>query len=412
MRFWKASVAGLLTLAGIALSAHAQIPTAPPIPGAAASGVGTSAISSAAGAAQPKTLWSFFGITKANCAICKEKFCASNLGMMVNNMMGPVGAISGGMLGSCCPTVPTAKQLQDIANGPGGPNGAAAVAAKIKASEADAKARVAAVEYLGTVDCRRWPEASKALVAALRGDQNECVRYAAARVLNNGCCCTKETIAALKDTIASEPADKLPVETSDRVRAAAMVALSRCQFLNPETIEVEQERESAPPPPPTPAREGTAMNGTSDPGVTVAGANSLDPDVRLSAHIAKIRRKPAREILAEARRELEIARRSGPPATLTTGNRSLLDVLARSRRNGNEAQASVAPPVYAAPPIAVPPPAYPPTPAPAATYPPTNIEDPQVRSSGYQMPAGSPTPPRRSSGSLSEVFRRARTPGR
>src|SRR5437016_1696634 len=79
---------------------------------------------------------------------------------------------------------------------------AAAAAAKIKADEAAAKARVAAVEYLGTVDCHYWPDATDALIMALRADRNECVRFAAASVLNSGCCCNKKTIEALNITVA------------------------------------------------------------------------------------------------------------------------------------------------------------------------------------------------------------------
>src|SRR4029077_9880407 len=139
------------------------------------------------------------------------------------------------------------------------PGGAAATAAKIKTSEADAKARVAAVEYLGTVDCTRWKEATKALVNALRADPNECVRYAAARVLNSGCCCNKDTIEALKICVAGEDKDGNPPETSPRVKAAAFNALQNCLTRVPEVLPdeikpIERERGPAIPLEPLPGQ--------------------------------------------------------------------------------------------------------------------------------------------------------------
>ena len=90
-----------------------------------------------------------------------------------------MGSMTGGFIPSICPPIEcgasrgTRRRRQ--------PGSAAATAAAIQASEADAKARVAAIEYLGTVDCSRWPEAKKALINGLRQDPNECVRFAAAR---------------------------------------------------------------------------------------------------------------------------------------------------------------------------------------------------------------------------------------
>ena len=112
--------------------------------------------------------------------------------------------------------------------------GAAATAAKIQASEADAKARVAAVEYLGTVDCTRWKEATTAFNNALRADPNECVRYAAARVLNSGCCCNKQTIEVLLRSASPAKHRRQSPETSPRVKAAAFNALQNCLTRVPE----------------------------------------------------------------------------------------------------------------------------------------------------------------------------------
>jgi len=101
-------------------------------------------------------------------------------------------------------------------------------AQKIKADEAQAKARRAAIKYLGTVDCHYFPEAEKALIGGLLNDRNECVRLEAALALGHGCCCTKKTIEALQVTVSGSNKLGNPGETSERVKAAAFAALQRC----------------------------------------------------------------------------------------------------------------------------------------------------------------------------------------
>ena len=68
--------------------------------------------------------------------------CNAPCGQMLNSMgTGPVAGLTGGFLPSLCPPAPNASQIAALQQQPGG---AAAAAAQIKASEADAKARVAA----------------------------------------------------------------------------------------------------------------------------------------------------------------------------------------------------------------------------------------------------------------------------
>ncbi|HTN74609.1 MAG TPA: hypothetical protein VL096_05160, partial [Pirellulaceae bacterium] len=55
--------------------------------------------------------------------------------------------------------------------------GSVGAAAKIQADQAAAKERMLAVRFLGTIDCHWYPEAEAALVAALRADRSECVRF-------------------------------------------------------------------------------------------------------------------------------------------------------------------------------------------------------------------------------------------
>jgi len=106
-----------------------------------------------------------------------------------------------------------------------GPVGAAS---QVKLDRANAEKRIEAVQYLGSVDCHVWPEAEEALIGALRGDRNECVRLAAAQVLLNCCCCTKKVIKALTEAANGTDCDGFPAEKSSRVRAAAQAALEKC----------------------------------------------------------------------------------------------------------------------------------------------------------------------------------------
>src|SRR5262249_26693728 len=146
-------------------------------------------------------------------------FCATPLGGLFNNSLKPISALSGGMIGEFCPIGPSAA---DLAKPPDSAEGAAA---QIKLAEAQAKARRAAVRYLGTVDCHWFPEAEAGLINALRGDTNECVRLEAALALGSGCCCNKKTIAALNMTVSGSNKDGKPSENSERVKAAAAYAL-------------------------------------------------------------------------------------------------------------------------------------------------------------------------------------------
>ena len=71
----------------------------------------------------------------------------------------PLSAFTGGIIPPYCPLTPSLAELAD--------QGAVGAAAKIKAEEAQAKARKAAMRYLGTVDCTRFPDAQDALVKGL-----------------------------------------------------------------------------------------------------------------------------------------------------------------------------------------------------------------------------------------------------
>jgi hypothetical protein len=347
----KAWTAGLVAVAVWSPALRAQVPGVPPIgaaggaAGAASSALGAGGgLGGAATAAQPTTLWSFLGLSSSNLQACQAKICASQLGQMANSMVtGPLGAVTGGFLPALCPP-PTAAQAAALANQPGA--GAQAAAAKIQASEAGAKARVAAVEYLGTVDCSRWPEATDALVKALLDDPNECVRFAAAKALNSGCCCNKETIEALRICVSGETDKKKAnaPETSPRVKAAAFAALQNCLMRVPEDLPPESEKvgptpETSQPPitPPAPKPEGSRSSMHAADGTHIATAYT---DAQ-HGPMPSADRKPQKtfgQTVEEARRTLfQLSRGQHQAAFLPTGKRSLLDVMAKSRRDVNAA---------------------------------------------------------------------------
>ena len=183
-------------------------------------------------------LWSYFCLTPDQKACIKNCYCSSPFGQLATGAAGPMAALSGGLMPNCC----LANSIEnDILNQP--PGSSEGAAARIKKDEEDAKARRAAVRYLGTVDCQYWPEATLALVASLRKDRNECVRLEAALALRNGCCCNQKTIAALAMCVSGSTEDGAPAEKSDRVRAVAAEALARCPLVQQETDIKEKEGE-------------------------------------------------------------------------------------------------------------------------------------------------------------------------
>ena len=100
--------------------------------------------------------------------------------------------------------------------------------AKIKLDEAQIEARRAAVKYLGTIDCRFYPEVEFGLVAALRSDSCESVRYEAAVAIGSISVLTLKMLEALNMAALGIDLDGNPSETSDRVRIAARMSLYRC----------------------------------------------------------------------------------------------------------------------------------------------------------------------------------------
>lgn len=239
---------GLLSAILTASPAFAQFGApAAPAAGAGAGAGAAAAPGAAAPAAAAPAAGGFFAKCCAAIEECKRKLCKTPAGQMLNAMTAPAAMMSGGVIPSFCPQMPSAKDLAEP-----GVTGAEAIAKK---DALEAKARREAVRYLGTLDCRYYPEAEASLIAALRTDRVECVRLEAAISFANGCCCTKKVMAALEICVSGSTKDGNPSERSERVRDFAYIALARCVacFQDVQEVEVEKiEKEK----PPTERKEG------------------------------------------------------------------------------------------------------------------------------------------------------------
>lgn len=219
---WLVAIA---SFACFSVTLHAQIPGAVPPGSAAAASTVAGAAANNVGAPQ----MGFCAKCLQECEECKRRLCATPLGAMLNNMTKPLSLMSGGIIPGFCPEKPSAEELAKP--------GVEGASAQAKKDAAEAKARRASVRYLGTLDCRYYPEAEGALIAALRTDGVECVRWEAAMVLGKGCCCSKKIIEALTHAVSCSEKDGNPAERSERVRFAACLALERCLACYTEPVE-------------------------------------------------------------------------------------------------------------------------------------------------------------------------------
>lgn len=208
-------------------------------PAAAAAPSAVPASTAAPAAPGGANLFSFLCPSAAQMQACKQKLCKCGLVQMFNQMLAPVGMLTGGMIGPGCN-----GPSQDALNQPA--TSAEGAAARIQQEEAGAAARRAAIRYLATANCQYYPEAEAALIASLRGDPVECVRIEAARAFVSGCCCTKKTIAALTLAVNGKTTDGFPSEHSECVKALAFLALKRC-------LATYKDVQSPIPPEPAPA---------------------------------------------------------------------------------------------------------------------------------------------------------------
>jgi len=138
---------------------------------------------------------------------------------MAANMRKPLSVATGGLIAS--EKVPHADEQAQP-----GPEG---TAAQLKAVDLQAPKRRAAIRELQKVDVRYHPEAEAIIVAALRADPSECVRYEAAEAIATLPVCTEKIAKALRTCIDSSSADGNPAELSMRVRNRAATALANCE---------------------------------------------------------------------------------------------------------------------------------------------------------------------------------------
>lgn len=337
MKNWK-TIATAALLIVLPSGLYAQLPGVPPVaaPGgalAAPAALPGGAVAPAASAAPTRNLWSFLFPSQAQKATFKQCLCQTQFGQFLTSAAQPLSMFTGGIISGCCPG-PNAPDPAGLAQPPTSAEGAAA---RIKQSEADAAARRAAVRYLGTADCHRWPEAEAALINALRADPNECVRWQAAMSLGSGCCCTKRVIKALTLTVSCSNADGNPVETSWRVKGAAYAALQHCVSCYrdlPPPAPPEASRPEAPPPPRRPEAPGELL------APIQARQAPVDPE-----------RQELARVVEEARHALARAAQQSPSAGhLPTGNHSMYHIVASAAAPQRTGVASSPPPLETAPP--------------------------------------------------------------
>lgn len=309
MRRYRAAVGSVAILLGLAPATSAQIPgvTAPTVPTVAAPATVPAAAAPAGG-----NIWSFFCKTPEQKAQCKAKFCNSSIGQFINNLLLPASAMTGGLIGPCCPNPLTTANPDDLLKPATSAQGAAA---KIKAEEAQAKAKIAAIEYLATVDCRYYPEAEAGMITGLRAEKNECVRLAAAKALASGCCCTAKVVKALTMTVNCSNKDGFPAEASELVRIYAFVALERCLR---KCVQAEPEA-----PPEAPPAVKQALYESLKP---VGSFTNLDREILLAAYFAPTAADTHVRIFRDAHTALGKGLKVSP-TTLTrlSGPRNLYD---------------------------------------------------------------------------------------
>jgi hypothetical protein len=313
---WTKCSSALVVVALLVPTVRAQVGGAAPGAGGVAGAPGAGGPAAAAGQT------GMLANLGAMCASCKEAFCASTFGQFINNSMAPVRMFSGGLVPPCCPLTPSAAQLAAPADSPEG------AAARIKADEAAAKERRANVRYLGTVDCRYWPEAQEALISALRADRNECVRLEAALALARGCCCNNSTIVALTLTVTGSEEDGKPAEASDRVREVALMALNSCLARVSAEPEAIVTPEKGPDPKDGERNNKDTSKPSSSPAAPLLPPLAAKAPVIPPTYYQRIARLPRAQVVAYARRAVDKLAASGSATgQARSGPSSVFDIV-------------------------------------------------------------------------------------
>jgi hypothetical protein len=264
------------------------------------------------------------------CTNAKVDLCNSGLGKLVSGAIKPISMMTGGVIPECCASSQSAAAAAAAKNTGSVPPSMGA-AAKIEANLQQVKARVAAVQFLATIDCHWFPEAEAALVASLRADPAECVRLEAARALARGCCCTKVTVEALNICVSGSEKDGNPSENSLRVKAVAWEALYGCMskgkmYGSPSHIDPWKGRPEVPAPESLPeGNSGTAQQ-------TAFIAEEETPTVKLTTYYQELAHRNPQTIIADAR-SLLVDRATQPARKTNTGS-----TISRKRTGGSLAE--------------------------------------------------------------------------
>ena len=253
MGTWNVAMSIVLVVGGSGICA-AQIvpgvpagaPTPPPVPLAPA--VPIAPVPTVAGGS--KCLAFFEGVSHAH-AVHKARFRASPLGQLLQNAKRPLSALTGGIIPA--EHTPSAIEMQAP--------GAAGVAAAIKKDQMEAPQRIQAIQALAKVDLARYPEAEQQLIAALRCDAVECVRWEAAKALTLAGCCSKPVVEALRIVVSGSDKDGNPPERSMRVRDQACAALDHCLAFAPANLKPEPLPRPEQPIRPTSGESGSVVIG-------------------------------------------------------------------------------------------------------------------------------------------------------
>jgi hypothetical protein len=136
--------------------------------------------------------------------------------------------------------------------------------------------------------------------------------------LGTGCCCNAETIQALAITVSGSEKDGNPAELSERVKAAAEVALYHCLECYHEIVPAPEKEKEKPSETPQKPSEGP-----------VAGGNGRILPV---AYYAQVGQAPIADVIGNARQVLQAStsRNRQPAANYRTGERNLSQILSNT----------------------------------------------------------------------------------
>src|SRR5438270_9410308 len=96
MNRWTKLCTGLVLIAGMTPAVRAQVPTAaPPVPPGVAPGAEL----------DTPPVGGKLGNLQNFCTACRIKLCKTQFGLLLNNALKPVSALSGGLVGDLCPEV-------------------------------------------------------------------------------------------------------------------------------------------------------------------------------------------------------------------------------------------------------------------------------------------------------------------